>query len=161
MVVGETVIRIKGLGRVQKSLARLPISIQRESKQFRRLYAAEFQRQLKLRAPVASGQLRANINVKPGSKENEITVNVDSPYARFQGIGFTPHWVHESMGQPGSGYTIGEWARAKGMPDSEFYFVRKSAQFYIKTQNYMLSKLQKDGVTAVKQAIKDAGFKGG
>ena len=161
--IGETRIIVRGMGRVKRKLARLPLSISRESKRFRRMYAADFEKQLKLRAPVASGQLRASINVKPGTKENEITINVDSPYARFQGLGFTPHWIHGSMGQPGSGYRMEDWIESKGYPTSRsgFYFVRKSAQFYIKAQQLMLARLQKYGVTAVKQAIKDAGFKGG
>jgi len=165
----QTVIHIKNLDKVIRNVSRLPISIARESKRFRKLYAEDWQKQLKLRAPVATGQLKDSIKVKPGKKDNEIMVTIDSPYGIFQGIGYTPHAVHESWTR-GGGYTMGEWARAKGLPEQEWYWVKGGGQyeylpvgsgFYARTELLMLKRLQKYGVAAVKQAIKDAGFKGG
>ena len=161
---GQTVIRVIGLNETIRAIRNLPMSIARESKQFRKAYAEDWQRQLKLRAPIASGQLKESIKVMPGKKDNETIVSIDSPYGAPQAMGFRPHWVHESMGQPGSGYTMGDWAQSKGLPAKEFYFVRKPSPgtgFYDKTENLMLNRLQKYSVDGVKAAIKKAGFKGG
>lgn len=158
-----TRVHIKNLDRVSKNVSRLPISIIRESKRFRELYAGDWQKQLRIRAPVASGQLKASIKVMPGKKDNEIIVIIDSPYAFPQAMGYSPHFVHRSMGQPGSGYTMGEWARSKGLPEKEFYFVRRpgpvGSGFYSRTEKLMFKRLKKYGVAGVKAAIKKAGFK--
>jgi len=164
MPIGRTVIHVKGLDRVALNVSRLPISIARESKKFRRAYAADWQRQLKLRAPVGvTGKLKESIKVMPGKKDNEIIVEINSPYGFPQAFGFAAHLVHKSMSWPGTA-TMGQWAAKKGLPDTDFYWVKKPSYghgFYNRTELLMFKRLHWYGVAAVKQAIKDAGFKGG
>ena len=163
--IGQTVVQVKGIKRLARNVSRLPISITRESKKFRELYARDWQKELKRKAPIgATGKLKESIKVMPGKSDNEIIVTIESPYAFPQAFGQRPHGVYASQGHPGTA-TLGEWIRFKGgTPIGGFfkYNIKRPAYgagFYNRTEKLMFKRLKKNAVDGVKAAIKNAGFK--
>lgn len=123
-----------GWEKVQRFLAKLPEEINKEilnkSEEFMRFV----QKSAKLRAPRFTGQLAESITVRRIG--NQINLLVDSPYGIFQEQGFTPHWVHKSMGN------FGLWLAIKGYTgNKDFFYVKQFKPFIFPALEMGLDRL--------------------
>ena len=148
-------VQMKGIKRVSRIVTQLEPKLIKEIMKVSNTFMKDVQRSARARAPKFTGALAKSIHVKTGKKH--VTLVVDSPYGRFQEVGFRPHWV-QLFRSTRAGGTVADWAAAKGIqPWKNSIFVSKYKPFVRPAFEFHITKLIGKLSEGSKRAIAKAG----
>ena len=107
-------VTMHGVEKVQRFFISLPANLMNDVGNMEGEWLAWVQKNAKLRAPRASGQLADSITFRPTGEKGEWELTVDSPYGWFQEYGWTPNFLPAELSAR-VGYTIGDWMAIRGI----------------------------------------------
>ncbi len=148
------VVKISGDKRVSRMTVNLGPEIEKMMNKVGDRFMKAVQRSAKMRAPKMTGALARSIKVKKGKKYWNLVV--DSPYGRYQEMGFRAHFVDSSMPTKNSMGTI---ASAYGIPYGVTLLIHsQKGRFFVRDAlQAQLPRLPEFLENSTKQAIKKAG----
>jgi hypothetical protein len=143
-------IKITGLDRARKFIAKLPEEIEKEALLKSEQFMRDVMKSAKLRAPVDTGFLKSQLTIKKYG--NTITLGTgDAFYAYFQEFGYRSHLIpFEYFEQH---YSSPSTSGIFTSPISGFSYVKKSHPFIIPALEANLPKLPNMLMNGVNNAI--------
>jgi len=146
-------VRIKGLRKVERLYAQLPQAINKQILRVSDVFMKEVQKSAKLRAPVETGFLKDQIQVRKRGKQIILDTG-EAYYAYYQEFGFAPHIIPKEY--------FAQHVEAPNIPGrfvrrpSGFTLVSKHKPFIFPALEINLSKLPNMLLQATKKAISKA-----
>lgn len=145
-------VTVRGLGQAQNFMLKVDRNLRTSINREKINFLKKVRKSAKLRAPTWKGNLKDSIKIKRRGKSDHRLV-VQSPYAVFQELGFSPHWVHRDM-RTRSGGTIGQWM---GGTPNDFIKVERSKPFIAPALQSQLPRMPTRLDIAVNKAFKMSG----